>query len=525
MTILKQHLFLDTIGCRRGRILVEFDKDKLTPGGVSIAESLINEFNWPARYGTSNIGAILVPYGFTVEPEKPEVAYLSLMDDPAPWEKHLIASTSALFDPDDGLYKLWYQATLLRPDLGITLTDAQGRPSEHTLRMCYAYSEDGIKWVRPELPYYRCNGLATNMLEMESEGGTVFLDNHNRETGKFKALDAWYDESRTDLTPHQRVFTRIMASDDGISWRQMEIKPLNYFFDTQNIMDFDEGLGRYVAYMRDHYNGRAISRCEFDDPAHMPMPVTLMFPDNDDPADADYYTNGFTFYPHDKNIRLMFPSMYFQQTDQTTVRMIVSRNGRNFQWVSREDIILPELPNGDEVAQMYLCPGMLAAGDRVGMVMWTTNIRHDEGRITSTYLDPKVEEHRLYMAWWDRDRLAGLTTGQSTGQIYDSVKISGANPRLQLNMRSNGMGRVRVEVLAGQCFEPVQGYTLGDGAGLHGDHRWSDYSWNGNDSLEAFSNTEVTFRFYIESAKLFGYRVLTDGGDGADETPEIVSAM
>ena len=530
MNILKQHLFLDTIGCSRGGILLDFDPERLTPDGRAVAESLMNEWNWPARYGTGYTKSILCPFGLTPEPEKPVIT--EPIWEPEPWDKLPLAYMSPMYDPDDGLYKLFYTAKfLLRLGEDISITDAQGNPCPYNDRLCYAYSENGRDWIRPELPYYLCNGRKTNMLEMDLGMGTVFIDIHHRETGKFKAFDPFWDETRDDLPGSQRVFTRLWGSDNGLDWYLIESEPLNYFFDTQNVMNYDEELGLYVAYFRGHYHGRSITRSESEDPARMPMPVTIMHPDNFDPPDIDYYTNGFTIYPHDKSIRLLFPSCLSQQTDHTKLRMAVSRNGRNFQWVSREYITGSSLPNGELVGSLYASPGMIAFGDQVAMIVWTSNIRHDEYRITSAYDGTPEEQYgikRVRLALWERDRLAGFTSGEGIGETFIKVKINGTRPRLQLNLRSEGMGHVSAEVLTGQTGEPLVGYALSDGDGLCGDLRWADYVWKDHADLSEFDGQEITLRFHLESAKLFGFRIVTDDGDGTTqekETERFASAL
>jgi hypothetical protein len=453
-----------------------------------------------------------MPYGVRIEPENATISML--LEDLKPWEENM-GWASALYDPDDKLYKLWYCA---RPAAGnsalLTRTNHAVVPSETqgTTRLCYACSKDGKTWFRPELPFYQYDGRQTNMLDCSVDEGAIFLDLLHQETGKFKAINARYAGERTDLPIIQRVFTHIYASDDGISWREMAIEPLNYFFDTENVIQYDEGLNKYVAYMRGHYNGRAISRCEFDDPAHMPMPTILMHPDNEDPADVDYYNNCFTFYPYDKNIRLLFPSMFSHRTDLTTVRMAVSRNGRNFQWVSRDDVITSTQPSGEIFGSIYTCPGMLAIGNHVSLVLWTSSLRHEESRIYGSYAEPtKKMNDQLRLANWEKDRLAGLVA-KETGEVFVSVKVSGQNPKLQLNLRSEGHGRVRVEIRTGQYSEPASGYTLKDSDGLAGDVRWADYCWTEHCDLGAFAGQMVELCLHIENAKLFGYRIVTDEG-------------
>lgn len=47
----------------------------------------------------------------------------------------------------------------------------------------------------------------------------------------------------------------------------------------------------------------------------------------DEPVD-DYYTSGYTTYPGDPSLRLLFPAIYHRGTDNVDVRLAVSRDGR-----------------------------------------------------------------------------------------------------------------------------------------------------------------------------------------------------
>lgn len=526
MKILKQHLFLDTIGIESGGSLAVFDPNMLTVEGKEEVEQLIHTWGYPAKYGKTHIESRLMPYGVKIEPENATISML--FEDPEPWEE-LLSWASALYDPEDMLYKLWYGAKPSAKNSAMLINKCTQTETLWETRLCYAYSKDGLTWIRPELSFFLYDGRKTNMLDCcvnVAEGG-ILMDLLHKETGKFKTIVLRSENNRSDLPIHQRFFTHIYTSDDGINWFEMDIKPLNYFFDTQNIIQYDEGLSKYVAYMRGHYNGRAISRCEFEDPAHMPMPNILMHPDNEDPMDVDYYNSCFTFYPHDRNIRLMFPSMYSHRTDFTTVRMAVSRNGRNFQWVSRDEVIKSVLPDGEILGTIYASPGMLSVGNRTELVLVTGNIRHDESWFHSLYTNPiKVPNDRLRIASWENDRLAGLVA-KETGEVFVSVNISGQNPKLQLNLRSEGQGRVRVEICHGIDSEAASGYALKDSDGLRGDLSWTDYCWAENKNLSAFDGQQIELCLHIENAKLFGYRIVTDDciTSAGNEEERIISVL
>ena len=69
-----------------------------------------------------------------------------LLEPKYPWDTGMFGSGhgTVLKDPIDGLFKAWLPSIEVNPDYG--------KPGVHTLfRLTYAYSEDGVNWIRPEL--------------------------------------------------------------------------------------------------------------------------------------------------------------------------------------------------------------------------------------------------------------------------------------------------------------------------------------------------------------------------------------
>lgn len=66
-----------------------------------------------------------------------------------PWEGHFSAYCTIIHDGD--LYRAYYR--------GVREAGADGRPNEVT---CYAESDDGIQWRKPELGIFEVNGMKAN---------------------------------------------------------------------------------------------------------------------------------------------------------------------------------------------------------------------------------------------------------------------------------------------------------------------------------------------------------------------------
>ena len=103
------------------------------------------------------------------QPRKYEGNPLIVKDKP--WEHVFLFRTSSysvLQDPKDKLFKCWYT------DEGFTneiLRDFKGYSTGPVYRDLYAYSEDGIHWVKPQLGIYRENGQDTNICWGDQQSG------------------------------------------------------------------------------------------------------------------------------------------------------------------------------------------------------------------------------------------------------------------------------------------------------------------------------------------------------------------
>ena len=140
----------------------------------------------------------------------------------------LYCFTTILFDPKDGLHKMWY-----------SLWGAK----EQSQILAYATSRDGVSWVKPSLGIIEYKGTKDNNIIREGDAleTGVFIDPHETDpTRRFKML-------------YQGV--RAAYSADGLRWtdynqgKKVIFHPPGH--DSQSVPYWDGRLGRYVAIIRD----------------------------------------------------------------------------------------------------------------------------------------------------------------------------------------------------------------------------------------------------------------------------------
>jgi hypothetical protein len=118
-----------------------------------------------------------------------------------PWEQKgrtpmaMVFSDGVWFDPKDRLFKMWYMGG-------------------YGLCTCYAFSEDGIRWTKPELDMRK----GTNIVHPEGrDSTTVWLDLEDKDPGRrYKLFRSHGEGGRFGLSIH--------FSKDGIHWGERAVR-------------------------------------------------------------------------------------------------------------------------------------------------------------------------------------------------------------------------------------------------------------------------------------------------------------
>ena len=188
----------------------------------------------------------------------PLIAY-----DDLPWERYhfTCVPAAALYDPDDGLYKMWYK----------TLVSGNTNSAQGTeVVLCYAESADALNWHKPMRDDCQPFGdqKRTNIVMRDFDNGTIVL-NQDRSDPSRKYL-AVYNPSMEAVRRGNRVMSRVAASPDGISWQVIsDDTPFRHHHQMRVI--WDEAYGKWVGYSQashafaSHLHIRTIGRQESAD--------------------------------------------------------------------------------------------------------------------------------------------------------------------------------------------------------------------------------------------------------------------
>ncbi|MGE3818972.1 MAG: hypothetical protein AB7I30_06015, partial [Isosphaeraceae bacterium] len=248
--------------------------------------------------------------GTTLQARKPTAREVVLVAD-KPWE----GNTSAYFTvfQDGDRYRMYYRGSHF---------DESKKKAAHPEVTCYAESQDGRNWVKPELGIVEFEGSRQNNVVWSGRGGHNF---------------APFRDENPDCPPDSRY--KALAGDggglvalksaDGLRWSKMTDRPVitKGAFDSQNIAFFDTVIGKYREYHRAFRGVRDIMTGTSDDFLHWTDPSFLEYPD----APREHlYTNAVIPYPNAPHVLIGFPTRFLPATQQTEPTFMASRDGHTF---------------------------------------------------------------------------------------------------------------------------------------------------------------------------------------------------
>ena len=171
-----------------------------------------------------------------------------LFKEDKPWEMRFDnLYPNILYDKEEKKFKCWYSPFIIDPGTMKVPLDQRDsvkypakRMGKREMGVCYAVSDDGINWEKPNLGIIEYDGSTKNNLVMrEAHGAGVFKD--------FHASD-----------PNQRykmIFRKeklaVAFSSDGLHWSEpYECEGLNVRGDTHNNAFWAPTLNKYVGITR-----------------------------------------------------------------------------------------------------------------------------------------------------------------------------------------------------------------------------------------------------------------------------------
>jgi hypothetical protein len=420
--------------------------------------------------------------------------------------------------PVDGKLMMWYWAFEKRTE------------KRHGRGLALATSSDGLHWEKPILGLVSRGGDKQNNL-VSTHGDTVALNPAGPPEERFVLLRP----KGFDNSANTGLF--LCFSGDGIHWREQPERVFPFLPDTQNQVQFDERLGKWVAYLRGWNPGRCVVRAEIED-LKSPWPYeplvkprrlwgedkpavpsrelpTVLARDDQDPKDCDIYTPVVVRYPWADDAYFMFPSFYqhfptpkqggrFENDGILDIHLAVSRDGIDWQRPSRR----PYIPLGEEGSPdskfMFMFAGLVRQGDEILHYYCGYDVTHGEYHATPS-MDHKGA---ICLARQRLDGFVSLTAGAEPGMLTTKpIQFSGQ--ALELNLATAATGFCRVSLL-GSDGKPLPGFALDDCPPLRGNSVRQRVVWNGGADLSAQAGAAVQVQIELRNADLYALQFVDE---------------
>jgi len=445
-----------------------------------------------------------------------------MIGETKPWEV-AIGYCTVYRDIRTGLHQCWYQSY------------SGNRANDPTRRVvvCYATSNDGVVWEKPNLGLFDYNGDHNTNIVLVGNGGrsvnygaSVLVDHRDSDTEKRYKMAYW---DFVNVAGRQVPGLCVAFSRDGIHWVKHSKAPLlqgAYGNPTQppfsaesqgeppirpaisDVIDlmWDPQRDCFVIYSKtwiDAPDGRrfwkrAIIRTESKDFVHWSMPQLIFVPVDDDPGQIH---GASVFYLHGVYLallqRLDFGGFDRGGSGNMPAELALSRDGIHWHRSFQDEMFLPVTGDGET----------FDAG-----CLWTSSttihlpkeIRFYYGAYPGWNSDLENDASGIGLATLPRDRFVAIEPTGSIAQATLKPVELGNMKRLTLNADATG-GEVRVELLTAEGYR-VAGFTRDHSIAITGNSLQHPVKWKGKTMADVAAG-RYQLRVHLNNSKLFALTI------------------
>lgn len=424
-----------------------------------------------------------------------------------PWEMSIGHSAIVMPQENGYGYRLWYNVrNFVEGEDGL----------RYRAPTCYAESDDGLTWTKPELGLYRFNADSNNNITLLQ--GTIealFREPDDPDPGRRYKAVVWHDpHGQTDYAPREGFY--LYWSPDGLHWQgdnQRCIMPngQTHVFPDQpadgvgdtTVFRWDSRLQKYVSSVKILFRNptlRTAGFSESDDLIHWSRPRMTLHRDKLDGPDAQIYEH-ITFEYESVWIGLV-RVMHTERTGwkQVDVELSVSHDGRNWTRVCRGQRFL-ELGGDDAWDADYLIPARPGAPIRVGnqLRFYYWGARRKDKRDNS---EIRYDMH-IGVASLRPDGFVSLDAGDAPGQVITRpLTFDGGTLFVNADIAADGYLKAEWQDASGK---PLPGCQMDECKPLQGDVMSGRVRWQDVDQIQRSTDQPVRLAFELKNAKLYSF--------------------
>jgi hypothetical protein len=462
-----------------------------------------------------------------------------------PWEYRIHPYATVMKEGDT--FRMWYLAYEWDPPAGVSLpvtgtSEDAARFWQHTRgRLCYAESDDGVHWVRPNLGLVEFRGSRDNNILGPSEhdpirqagwnGGTVFKDPTAPPERQYKL---W---SEIKVAEEGKSGLSSFYSADGLQWTPYANNPIGGHCDCLNVVFWDERIQQYVGYSRlwtadslgDRY--RAVRRLVSPDFLHWQETGAVLAADEIDLAIPvnrqrqsrqimDFHGNCVFKYPGTSDAYLALPEVWWHWStnpfpaagrdqekmggfpDTVDVQLATSRDGIQWQRAGgRNPFLRLGPPDAGDSKMIYAFTQPVQVGDELWIYYGGFRYGISEG--------VALKRGAYFRARLRLDGFISADAPYEGGELV-TVPLRFQGERLQLNADTSAGGAIRVQ-LEDESGDPLAGYDMSQADEVNGNSVRHIVSWGGRPHVGELAGRVVRLRFLMNGCKLYSFQFVGSG--------------
>ena len=404
-----------------------------------------------------------------------------------PWEGNV--STYVTVFQDGDLYRMYYRGAHY---------DVATETTTHPEVVCYAESDDGVAWRKPELGFVEFDGSTANNIVWDGVGSHNFAPFFDANPDAASA-----DRYKAIASGEGGLYA--FCSSDGLRWELMSESPVitDGAFDSQNLAFWDAERARYVDFHRGFRDGvRDIMTTTSRDFLHWENPVWLDWGD----SDAEHlYTNAVVAYPRAPHIFVGFPKRFVP--GRAAVAHPYPGVSDTVFMTSRDGLTWRRWP------EAFVRPGQMPERwvNRNNMTSWgivETAAGHpslpDELSLYVSEGYYSGEDCRLRRHTLRKDGFVSARADAAGGELV-TRPFTFEGKRLAMNYATSAAGSIRVEIQNADG-SPVPGHAMADCVETYGDRLDGAIEWTGGADVSDLAGRVVRLRVRLADADLYALR-------------------
>jgi hypothetical protein len=420
-----------------------------------------------------------------------------------PWEGPFCAYCTVIYDGTK--FRCYYR--------GLPASGKDGSSSEVT---CYAESDDGVRWTKPDLGLHEVHGTRTNNVVLAGVAPITHNFSPFLDTRRDVAADQRWKAMGGTMTSGLVAF----SSADGVRWRRLadeavipkSMVPFQYMFDSQNVSWWSPSERSYVCYFRVFKDGiRRIARTTSDDFLQWTAPELMEYRNVDGPAPIEHlYTNQTHPYFRAPHLYVAIAARFMPGRQVLSDDQARAINVDPSYFKDTSDAVFMTTRGGAVYDRTFL-DGFIRPG--IGAQNWVSRTNYPALNVVQTgpaemsvyvnqdYAQPTAHLHRYSLRL---DGFASIRASYSGGEFV-TKPFTFTGKRLLLNFATSAAGGIRVEIQdpAGQ---PIPGYSLADCQELIGNEIERAVVWKSGDDLRKLPGQPIRLRFVMKDTDLFALR-------------------